>query len=85
MGLEQAPHNTEQIDAPSETPKLRDTLPVETLAGSMDFTPRPTKVADMDTVATSNQAPDAKQYLYFGGDIYGQSKKRADAPREKDR
>jgi hypothetical protein len=36
-------------------------------------------------MVTHNQAPDAKQYLYFGGDIYGQSKKRADAPREKDR
>ncbi len=47
MGLEQAPTKSEQGSSPPERSTLRDDLPVQTLAGSLDFTPRPTKVADM--------------------------------------
>lgn len=78
MGLDQAPERSGQAAAAPEKNTLRDSLPVETLAGTMDFTPRPTRVADMGAGAGTRQATDANQYLYFGN-IYGQSVHGTDA------
>ncbi|MBX9949896.1 MAG: hypothetical protein K2Y39_12080 [Candidatus Obscuribacterales bacterium] len=74
MGLEQAPPEGERIDAHQEITKLQDNLPAATLASALDFTPRPTKVADMGMTTASVEAVDTPQYIEFGGDIYGQKK-----------
>lgn len=73
MGLEHAPPKGERVDAPEEIAKLQDNTPAATLAGALDFTPRPTKVADMGLPAASFEAADTQQYIDFGGDIYGKS------------
>ncbi len=78
MGLEQASTESERGTAAPEASTLRESLPVETLAGSLDFTPKPTKVADMGTAAVgtgevANEVNDGKQYLDFRDNIYGQS------------
>ncbi len=75
MGLDQAPESSGQAATKPEKSTLRDNLPVETLAGSMDFTPRPTRVADMGAGAgtEAKQTNDANQYLYFSTSIYPQN------------
>lgn len=74
MGLEQAPPKGERVDAPEDIAKLQDSPPAAKLAGALDFTPRPTRVADMGLTAASVEAADTPQYIDFGGDIYGQKK-----------
>ncbi len=80
MGLEQAPAKSEQGTSAPEGNHLREELPA-TLAGTLDFMPRPTKVADMGAGNGSTPFNDS-QYLYFGANIYGQSVRRSDAIQE---
>lgn len=68
MGLEQVSTKANQVAAISS---ISGATSDQSVAGALDFTPRPTKVADLDLNAQDVQ--EEEEYLSFDLSIYGKN------------